>query len=47
MGALQEYADALVGWNGNAIIDAINGKDSWEKPDGGPCAPVPLKRHPC
>ena len=30
-----------------AIIDAINGKDSWEKPDGGACDPVPLKRHPC
>ena len=45
--ALKEYADSLVGWNGNAIIDAINGKDSSEKPDGGSCAPVPLKRHPC
>ncbi|WP_260440191.1 TIR domain-containing protein [Pseudomonas aeruginosa] len=45
--ALKEYADALVGWNGDAIIDAINGKDSWEKPDGGACDPVPLKRHPC
>ena len=45
--ALKEYADAMVGWNGDAIIDAINGKDSWEKPDGGACDPVPLKRHPC
>ncbi|POR10031.1 TIR domain-containing protein [Diaphorobacter sp. LR2014-1] len=45
--ALKEYADALVGWNGDAIIDAINGKDTWEKPDGGPCGTVPLKRHPC
>ena len=45
--ALTEPADALVGWNGDSIIDAINGKDSWEKPDGGACAPVPLKRHPC
>jgi hypothetical protein len=45
--ALTEYADAMVGWNGDAIIDAINGKDSCEKPDGGPCETVPLKRHPC
>ncbi len=45
--ALKEYADAVVGWNGDAIVDAINGKDGWQSPDGGPCPPVPLKRHPC
>ncbi len=46
--ALKEYADAVVGWNGNAIIDAIlSEKDGWENPDGGLCSPVPLKRHPC
>lgn len=46
--ALTEYADAVVGWNGNSIIDAIVGeKDGWETPDGGSCDPVPLKRHPC
>lgn len=45
--SLKEYADAVVGWNGDSIIDAINGKDGWQLPDGGPCAPVPLKRHPC
>lgn len=45
--ALAEYADAVVGWNGSAIIDAINGLDGWERPDGRPCLPVPLKRHPC
>lgn len=45
--ALTEYADAVVGWNGDAVIDAINGKDSWEKPDGGPCDTVVLKKHPC
>jgi hypothetical protein len=45
--ALSEYADAVVGWNGNAIIDAINGKDGWEKPDGNLFAQIPLKRHPC
>jgi hypothetical protein len=45
--ALSEYADAVVGWNGDSIIDAINGKDGWENPGGGPCAIVPLRRHPC
>lgn len=45
--ALKEYADAVVGWHGNSIIDAINGKDGWEDPDGGSCDPVPIKRHRC
>ena len=45
--ALKEHADAVVGWNGDAIIDAINGKDGWQNPDGSACAVVPLKRHPC
>ncbi len=45
--ALKDYADAVVGWHGHSIIDAILGKDGWEKPDGGPCDPVPIKRHPC
>ena len=45
--ALKEYADAMAGWNGDAIIDAINGDDEWEKPDGAPCPAVPLRRHPC
>lgn len=45
--ALTEYADAVVGWNGDSIIDAINGKDSWEKPDGESYDKVGIKRHPC
>lgn len=45
--ALEEHADALVGWNGTAIIDALEGKDQWELPDGTACPVVPLKRHPC
>ncbi|WP_339744873.1 TIR domain-containing protein [uncultured Rubinisphaera sp.] len=32
---LEKYADAVVGWHSNRIIDAIDGKiDSGEKPDG-------------
>ena len=45
--ALKEYADALVGWNGDSIIDAINGSNTCEMPDGSECPVVPLKRHPC
>ena len=46
--ALAEYADAVVGWHGNSIIDAINGKkDGWEQPDGSPCAPRDIKRYSC
>ena len=45
--ALQEHADALVGWNGDRIIEAINGKDTFEQPDGAACEVQPLKRHPC
>ena len=46
--ALNDYADAVVGWHGNSIIDAINGTSgAWENPDGGKCDPRPLKRHPC
>lgn len=46
--ALAENADAVVGWHGSSIVDAVNGNcDVWERPDGTPCDPVPLKRHPC
>lgn len=45
--ALEEYADAVVGWHGNSIIDAIEGKDGWETPDGGQFETVLLSRHRC
>lgn len=46
--ALANYADAIVGWNGTSVVDAINGDcDIWEKPDGGPCDVRPITRHPC
>lgn len=32
--ALERHADAVVAWNGEAIIDALNGADNWEDPDG-------------
>jgi hypothetical protein len=46
--ALKRYADAVVGWNGDRIVDAINGKiNDWENPDGSACAPRPIKRYSC
>jgi MTH538 TIR-like domain (DUF1863) len=32
--ALDTYADAIVGWHGNSIIDAINGENKFEQSDG-------------
>lgn len=32
--ALADFGDAIVGWHGNSIIDAINGENNVEKPDG-------------
>lgn len=46
--ALEEYADAMVGWCGDSIVDAIVcDEDVWEKPDGEACEPRPIKRHCC
>lgn len=46
--ALTDYADAMVGWHGNSIIDAINGdKNGWEQSDGTPIAPRDIKRYSC
>lgn len=46
--ALDHYADALVGWNAEKIIDAINGNyGQFENSDGTPCDRRPIPRHPC
>ena len=37
--ALSKYADAIVGWTGDSIIDAIGGKDGHSLPDGKPYPP--------
>jgi hypothetical protein len=45
---LRDYADAVVGWHGDRIIDAITGKlNEWDNPDGSRCAPRPIKRYSC
>ena len=46
--ALDKYADAVVGWVGNRVVDAINGKiNDWESPDGTKRAPRDSKRYSC
>ena len=46
--ALDRYADAVVGWNGESIIDAINGNSNeWRKPDGSPHDYREIKRYDC
>ena len=46
--ALNEYGDAMVGWHGNSIVDAIVGKtDTWQKPDGTPVPARQVTRHTC
>jgi hypothetical protein len=46
--ALDLYADAVVGWNGDRIRDAIIGKiNDWEGSDGRPHAQRPIERHGC
>ena len=46
--ALNKYADAVVGWNGDRIIDAINGKiNEWDNPDGTERRPLQIRRYSC
>lgn len=46
--ALNDYADAVVGWRGERIIDAINGKTyDWENSDGTSKTPRAITRYSC
>lgn len=47
--SLEEHHDAIVGWNSEKIIDAINGEFKGTlNPDCTPSdEPTPIKRHPC
>lgn len=46
--ALENFHDAIVGWDGGRIVDAINGDyTSSNNPDGSPRGQLPIKRHPC
>lgn len=46
--ALEEYGDAMVGWNGESIVDAITGKSEvWYKQTGGTKDYRPISRYGC
>lgn len=46
--ALKKYADAVVGWQGPGIIDAIDEKvNGWHSPEGVPREPRNIPRHDC
>ena len=46
--ALKRYGDAVVGWNGESITDAINGKsNAWHKQDGSNWDYQTIKRFAC
>ena len=45
--AAADYADAVVAWDGQSIVDAINGENSWQDPSGSPRPTQALKRHNC
>src|SRR5260370_30496730 len=45
---LELYADAVVGWQGDCIMDAITGKlDNWQGPAGEPRPVRPIARYSC
>ena len=46
--ALDEYGHAIVGWDGNKIVEAVNEDyDGFDNSDGTPFGPRPITRHPC
>ena len=46
--ALDKYGDAVVGWNGESIADAIVGKSNqWYRQDGSRWARRDVKRYSC
>ena len=44
---LEKYADAIVGWNSNRILDALDGARTFEDPRGAPRPPQPVNRIGC
>ena len=45
--ALQDGADAMVGWNKDSIINAINGDNSFTSADGSTRPSVDAPRYTC
>ena len=38
--AFEKYGSALVGWNADRIIAAVDGENNFERPDGSTRSPV-------
>ncbi len=46
--ALKHYGDAVVGWNGESIVDAINGEsNNWHKANGDSWDYRRIRRYSC
>ena len=45
--SLERHADAIVSWNADKILDALNGNACWEQPDGTLRANQPVSRIGC
>jgi hypothetical protein len=46
--ALENYADAVRGWQSDGVVDAILGKvDDWRRPSGGIREPRQITRYDC
>lgn len=44
---LEDYADAIINWSGDAIVEAIRGKDEFRGPDGAARQPRDIRRYGC
>ena len=44
---LEKYADAVVGWNSDRILSALEGERNFENSDGSRRAPQPVNRIGC
>jgi hypothetical protein len=44
---LEDYADGIVAWNGDAVLAAVRGDDVWQDSEGSPRAAKDIARHGC
>ncbi len=44
---LEQHADSIIGWDADKIVDALDGNQQFEGPDGSPRAPQPVNRVGC
>jgi len=44
---LEDVADSIVSWDGDRVLDAIQGDEVWQDSTGTPRAPRDIDRHGC